>query len=257
MEASSTELISTRSPLRPKFLYSCRTYEGLLHRVNLITGEQTCLQIPAYEFKFGCRWTELPGGSLLITGGDNSREVVRIDTLREYAVSSQAPMHTARRFHAAVYHSQYLFVLGGWNDMLLSECERYVCAESRWEELPALPVAGESISAVELENSLYALGGKTFGRRLDTVQKFSLDSLTWELMQLKLPQEAGFFPCFKTDTQVYLVINETLYSFTPNEVKPVKTLGQSIITDLGCYSRCTLYYANEHGLRSLTVGELR
>jgi hypothetical protein len=42
-------------------------------------------------------------------------------------------MHTARSDHAAVYHSQYLYVLG------YRECERYVSAES--EVLPALPVA--------------------------------------------------------------------------------------------------------------------
>jgi hypothetical protein len=47
-------------------------------------------------------------------------------------------------------------------------------------------------------------------------------------MQLKLPQPEYFFPCFKTDTQVYLVINKTMYSFTPLEVKPIKTLAENI-----------------------------
>jgi hypothetical protein len=64
---------------------------------------------------------------------------VKIDTLREYAASFQPPMHTARSEHAAVYHSQYVYVLGGYNGRFLGECERYVCAESRWEVLPALP----------------------------------------------------------------------------------------------------------------------
>jgi hypothetical protein len=54
---------------------------------------------------------------------------------------------------------------------------RGVCAESRWEELPALPAAGWAMSAVELDNSLYALGGWS-SSYLDTVQKLSLDSLT-------------------------------------------------------------------------------
>jgi hypothetical protein len=70
------------------------------------------------------------------------------------------------------------------------------------------------MSAVELHNSLYALGGSQVFRYLDTVQKLSLDSLTWQLMQLKLPQTAYDFPCFKKDTEVYLVIKRTLYSFT-------------------------------------------
>jgi hypothetical protein len=189
----------------------------------------------------------LPGGSLLITGGGipGVRDVVKIDTLREYAASSRPPMHTARRSHATVYHSQYVYLLGGLNNSrYLSECERYVCAESRWEVLPALPVAGWGMSAVELHNSLYALGGwNDRARALDTVQKLSLDSLTWQLMQLKLPQAACDFPCFKKDTEVCLVIKKTLYSFTPFAVKPIKTLPEYIfMCSSSYYSRGTLYY---------------
>jgi hypothetical protein len=195
----------------------------------------------------------LPGGSLLITGGYPAvREVVKIGTLREYAVSSQPPMHTARRGHAAVYYSQYLYVLGGYNEGgYLRECERYACAESRWEVLPALPVAGIGMSAVEVENSLYALGGRAAKENFDTVQKLSLDSLTWELMHLKLPQAASWLPCFKSDTQVYLVIKKTLHSFTPLEVRRVKNLRKVIKSHSSYYSRGTLYYALGRGIDSL------
>jgi hypothetical protein len=152
-------------------------------------------------------------------------------------------MHTARSGHAAVYHSQYVYVLG------VRECERYVCAESQWEVLAALPVCGWGMSAVELHNSLYALGG-TQGKidDLDTVQQLSLDSLTWQLMQLKLPQADRYFPCFKKDTEVYLVINKTLYSFTPLEVKPIKTLPEDITCSSSYYSRGTLYYDRDDGI---------
>jgi hypothetical protein len=156
-------------------------------------------------------------------------------------------MHTARYHHAAVYHSQYLYVLGGYDEW--SKCERYVCAESRWEVLAALPVAGAYMSAVELHNSLYALGGShERGRDLDTVQKLSLDSLTWQLMKLKLPQAAFCFPCFKKDTEVYLVINKTLYSFTPLEVKPIETLPEHIRCRSSYYSKGTLYYEDGSGI---------
>jgi hypothetical protein len=68
------------------------------------------------------------------------------------------------------------------------------------------------MNAVEVENSVFALGGENINIAYVTVQKLSLDSLTWELMQLKLPLADHFFPCFKTETQVYLVIKQTLYS---------------------------------------------
>jgi hypothetical protein len=167
----------------PSFFYCCQHFTNKLHRVNLLTGEQSCHEVPNYQFRYGCCWSELPGGCLLITGGGYSsavRDVVKIDTLREYAASSQPPMHSARCNHAAVYHSQYLYVLGG--HMSLRECERYSCAETSWEVLPVLPVAGCSMSAVEVENSLYALGGFADGEALDTVQKLSLDSLIWKLI---------------------------------------------------------------------------
>jgi hypothetical protein len=206
--------------------------------------------VPHYQFKYGCLWSELPGGSLLITGGGGpSRDVVRVD-VGTFAVSPQPPMHTARYHHAAVYHSQYVYVLGGFNHSeYLRECERYVCAESRWELLAALPVGGGGMSAVELHNSLYALGGLGDRDYLDTVQQLSLDSLTWQLMQLKLPQATCIFPCFKKDTEVHLVIKQTLYSFTPLEVKPIKTLPEGIgLCSSSYYSRGTLYYEYGEGI---------
>jgi hypothetical protein len=256
METRPTHLISTT--LQPKFIYACRSFTGVLSRTNLLTGEPSCLQIHGYKFNEGCRWSELPGGSLLITGGVEEpavSEVVKIDTLKEYAVSALPPMRMGRYSHAAVYHSQYFYVLGGCSEEYLSECERYVCADSRWEELPALPVACFAMSAVELDNSLYTLGGHDESK-LDTVQKLSLNSLTWELMQLKLPQAACYLPCFKTDTEVYLVIDKTLYSFTPLQVTRIKSVQKSFCCNSSYYSRGSLYYSFNDDIGSLAVGEL-
>jgi hypothetical protein len=253
----------TQPQYTPTFFYSCQEDTNQLHRVNLLTGEHSRHEVPRYQFEFGCRWSELPGGSLLITGGGHGeRDVVKIDTLREYAASSQPPMHAYRSQHAAVYHSQYVYVLGGYiesreADWCLRACERYVCAESRWEELANMPVAGKRMSAVELHNSLYALGGHgdeidldTYQElSLDTVQKLSLDSLTWQLMQLKLPQAVKSFPCFKKDTEVYLIIKKTLYLFTALEVKRIKTLPVYIICYSSYYSRGTLYYDRGLGIK--------
>jgi hypothetical protein len=206
---TTTEETEQSQPTKPQhtspFFYCCKYDTNQLHRVNLLTGEQSYHEVPHCQFKWDCLWSELPGGSLLITSGfPAEREVVKNDTLREYAVSSLPPMHTPRWNPAAVYHSQFLYVLGGYNHpRFLSECERYSCAESRWEMLPDLPVAGSYMSAVEVENSLFALGGQLPLNSSDLAQKFSLDSLTWRIMQLKLPSADMAIPCFKLrDTEV-------------------------------------------------------
>jgi hypothetical protein len=216
----------------PTFTYSYRFDSDQLHWTNLVTGEHSSHRVPSYRFKVGCCWSEVPGGSLLITGGGNflaEREVVRINPRSEFAVSHCPPMLTARQAHTAVYHSQHLYVLEGWSDReFLSECERYVCEEDRWEALPPLPRACNNASGVVVENSLYALGGWVYSD-LDLVQKLSLESLTWELMQFRLPFTGECIPCFKlSDTEVYLVVNKTLCSFTVTEVRPLKTLTEDI-----------------------------
>jgi hypothetical protein len=204
----------------------------------------------------------VPGGSLLITGGHPGvRQVVRIDTRREFAVAHCPPMLTPRKEHAAVYHTPHLYILGGYDYSYLSECERYVCAENRWEALPPLPRACSGTSAVVVESSLYVLGGEYSKKCLYLVQKLSLESLTWELMQFRLPFAAFGIPCFKLrDTEVYLVVNKTLCSFTSLEVRPLKTLTKDIKSQFGVsyYHRGTLFCSSYYdgGVRSYEIGSL-
>jgi hypothetical protein len=207
----------------------------LAHYSELISSLENCHhKVPSYQFKISCRWSELPGGSLLITGGgdDAVRKVVRIDTLREYAVSSQPPMHTPRHNHAAVYHSQYLYVLGGYNEgRYLSECERYLCAESQWEVLPALPIAGEAM----IDGSLRHCS------EVETRQPYlAAHEAQASLSRLQLP-------LLQEGTEVYLVIKKTLYSFTP--LKPIKILPKLIECRSSYYSRGTLYYERGRGIK--------
>jgi hypothetical protein len=239
----------------PTFLYCYRLETNQLHRDNLVTGEQSSHRVPSYTFNQDCCWSEVPIGSLLVTG---VREVVRID-VETFEVFSQPHMLTPRYRHAAVYHTQHLYVLGGWTDRALNECERYVCAENRWQALLPLPRACAAISGVVVERSLYALGGHD-GSNLDLVQKLSLESLTWELMQLRLPYAGFALPCFKLkDTEVYLVVNKTLCSFTGLEVRPLKTLTEGISSWYGgsYYRRGTLYCSSNAGaVRSHEIGSL-
>jgi hypothetical protein len=176
----------------------------------------------------------VPGGSLLITGGGSkaAREVMRIDIRREFAVSRCPPMLTPRKDHVAVYHSQHLYVLGGWSSGVSRKCERYVCEETRWEALPPLPRACISASGLVVESSLYALGGSD-GLVLDLVQKLSLESFTWELMQFRLPHAGFAIPCFNlNDTEVYLVVNHTSAPSLPWKYAPSGLCLQTCIVGL-------------------------
>jgi hypothetical protein len=247
----------------PTFIYSYKHTSNLLHRTDLVTGEQSRHQVPSYRFKPGSCWTEVPGIGLMFTGGGRrpTREAVRIDTRREFAVSLCHPMLTPRKEHAAVYTTQHLYVLGGYNgSSCISECERYVCAENRWEALPPLPTACRLMSGVVVEKSLFALGGLHDGRTLDLVQRLSLERLTWDPMQLRLPFEDFVLPCFKLrDTEAYLVIKKALFSLTALEVRQIKTLTEDISSWYGAsyYSRGRLYSSNGYGaVRMQEIGSL-
>jgi hypothetical protein len=246
----------------PTFIYSYNYDTDQLHRTSLVTGAHSSHRVPSYTFKYGCCWSEVPGGSLLITGGGDPAvsEVVRID-VGTFEVTPQHQMDTPRRRHTAVYHTPHLYVLGGQiGRKYLSECERYTCAKNQWEVLPPLPRACTDMSGVVVESSLYALGGMLDGSRLDLVQKLSLKSLTWKLMQLRLPYADCLIPCFKLrDTEVYLVVKKTLCSFTCLEVRPLKTLAKDIGSWRGAsyYRRGTLYCSSDKGgVRSLEIGSL-
>jgi hypothetical protein len=247
----------------PTFIYSYKPGTNQLHRTNLVTGEQSCTRVPSYQFKAGCCWNEVPGGSLLITGGGYRavREVVRIDTRREFAVCQCPPMLHVRRQHTAVYHSQHLYVLGGTKGYSsFNHCERFACAEQRWTALPSLPRACQDASGIVTKMSLYVVGGKYRGADLDCVQELSLESLTWKLMQLRLPIVSHRVPCFKvSDTQVYLVVNKTLFALTVLQVSYIKTLTEDIESFNGAsyYCRGTLYCSSSDGpVRRQTIGSL-
>jgi hypothetical protein len=225
LHRDKTSLQDTREALYhevPTFIYSYKSETDQLYRTSLVTGEHSSHRVPSYTFKYSCCWSEGPAGSLIVTGGGHPtavEEVVKIDTRREFAVTHCAPILTPRAGHAAVYHTPHLYILGGINGSYLSECERYVCAENRWEALPPLPRACMHMSGVVVESSLYALGGFNL-EKLDLVQKLSLESLTWELIQFRLPFTGYSFPCFKVrETEVYLVVKKTLCSLSCQETE--------------------------------------
>jgi hypothetical protein len=77
----------------PTFIYNDEFNTDQLHRTNLVTGKHSTRKVPSYTFKYGCCWSEVPGASLLITGGGypGVRDVVRtlVESLQFLDISWQ------------------------------------------------------------------------------------------------------------------------------------------------------------------------
>jgi hypothetical protein len=116
----------------PELIYSLT--DDSIYITKLRTGELSRVQVVSTRFCIECIWTELPDGTLLVTGLDRQRTVCIVDTVREYAVTTKAPMIHARSLHTSVYYDQHVYVIGCAKD-----CERYACAEDRWEVFGELP----------------------------------------------------------------------------------------------------------------------
>lgn len=252
---------ATSQSYNPQYIYSYMYDTNKLYRTDLLTAEETVHHLEAYRLSLGCCLTELPAGPLLVTGGGPSSEVVMIDT-STFEVVRQPALLTPRHCHAAVYHDQHLYVLGGVDTDYLSDCERFVLPDSRWEPLPPLPIASADISAVVVAKSLYALVGREACRVLDLIQMLSLVGFVWQVLSLRLPRADWGIPCFQLmDDKIYILLKKTLYAFHTQtfQLQPLKTLPDSISSRYGpsYYSRGVLYCASHIGpARSMDIGSL-
>lgn len=256
-QASEEGQLSLAVPCNsPSFFYNYSN-KCILHMTNVHSGAQKFILQGRHESRLyasGVALSLLPGELLFIVGGNfpGDDKARTINVFRDLSMTFNAPMLTSRRRPCAVFHAGYVYVLGGLVSyvQVLHDCERYVCAEDRWEALPPLPTACYSSSGVVAGHSLYALGGQVLtGASLASIQKLSLIDLTWDLLQLSLPYQGCRIPVFKlSDTQVCFVMKATLYSFQPHLVQPVKKVPD--VRSYGgpsLYVRGTLYCSSRDG----------
>lgn len=252
----------------PKVIYSFFNSSTLLYRTNMLIGDLYCLRLSSFFFKPLCSLTELPDAKLFITGGGHpfgSSDVHCIDIKRDFSVCTKLSLSTPRRYHVSLNHAGFVYVIGGNNNHYLNLCERYIISQNRWEFLLPLPFACNGLSAVLLEssNSIYTLGGHC-SSRLDRIQRLCLESLAWDLIEVKLPYPSFNIACFKLSDDAdkfYFVMNRELHSFTPStsSFQHVRTLVADIESFNGCgyYRRGYLYCLSSIGpAKSLFIGKL-
>lgn len=252
----------------PGFTFSYKASTKELHMAKISTGEQSCIMLCSFSFMWGSVWCLMPGGALCVTGGyvrgKSVKDVVRIDSVKDFAVTQMAPMISRRSAHGSVAYQEYLYVVGGDKGKKYSkECERYSFNNNCWESIGNLPSPcyGTTVVVLEATHSLYAIGGEIIGQDDDLILRLCLDDLNWGVLNLTLPSPANCLPCFTmTDALMYFVIQGSLYSFCPQSetIKQVKALS----CDFYCfgpsyYYNGTLFCSNDNGaVMKIDIGRL-
>lgn len=93
-------------------------------------------------------------------------------------------MNVARRDQLAVYHEDYIYVIGGWSTTShITDVERFNMDEDTWETLPHLPVDCSATSAVVFDNKVLVYAEESVERRyLGYLMLFQPESRQWDVL---------------------------------------------------------------------------
>jgi len=207
----------------PIRIYSYKCNTGELYWTSLETGANSFAKLPLHTFRNCSSWCELPGGLLAFTGGQDItyyKECTLVN-INDLSIEQKAPMIGARGSHNSAYFRGALYAIGGYRNALLKSCERYLCDQDVWEEIPELLVASHSAGLIVLDITarLYALGGIGEIGTLDVIQELDLRTLTWRELLLHLPNANYLLACFKLNSdaeEIYFMESKYLYCINPS-----------------------------------------
>mmetsp|Transcript_11100 Transcript_11100/g.21745 ORF Transcript_11100/g.21745 Transcript_11100/m.21745 type:complete len:268 (+) Transcript_11100:62-865(+) len=250
---------------KPDFFNTILRGTCTLLRTDLNRGLTSQIQL-TYRFNEGSILVEGEDGLLYVTGGTLRNTYLKwldvINPTADFAVTSKTDMHNTRSIHGAAWYEGFLYVVGGNLTFPPQEsdrrkCERYSAAEDRWEEFDSLSLgcAYTSVITLQATASLYAIGG-TFGGfdNSDSIQRLSLDSLRWTVLEVKLPDRGYQLASFKLDEAgFYFVVEGTLYKYESltDSIRTVKPLPHPI------KSFCASSYYRNGCLYSADIGGCR
>jgi hypothetical protein len=226
-----------------------------LNWASLLSGDRGSFTLNIGDV--GISLVELPDASLLVAGGlfwTNLKYnlVWRVDVRRDFALIDKPPMQFSRFNHQLVYLSDFVYAIGGNTE----KCERFQVSTECWETLPEIPLklCLHSAIASALTQSIYVFGGRSpLFVKFDTVFMFSIATLTWERLAVKLPAPDYSIPVFRlptTSASVYLVNGAKLYAFSLHKQRlKLKSKLQVHLQSMSacCYFNEALYYSNDLG----------
>ena len=147
---------------------------------DIITGEKKQFEGKfRHIFKSYATWCLGEPGVYYYSGGDNSRDVFRIDN-EEWTAVQLMNMKTGRSGHASIYLNKSLFVFGGGTET----CERYT--NNSWNLLPDLEDCMFKASCASYEDKIYIGGsGST------SIHVFTPSTNVFSKLQLTLPNQGA------------------------------------------------------------------
>lgn len=214
---AATQALDSSTVMKlPKNIYS---YENAkkLHITKLSSGQKRTLTVPLANFKEFSSWCDLPSGALYFTGGNRplTNSVTCLQPYKEFSVTKQASMIKERYAHSSIYFQGYIYVISGYSEVSIKECERYSLDQESWEAIPPIPeeLICTSLIVQESAEVLYVIGGQR-KVNFDLIQELRIRSLVWRVLPMKLTSPGCFIPCFKVDDfSCYYVQKNNLFKW--------------------------------------------
>ncbi|CAK8685755.1 unnamed protein product [Clavelina lepadiformis] len=135
--------------------------------------------LPSMEGKRYAFASALLDGLVYCVGGGNVSGF-QLSSCKSYNAverkwSSIRNMNKTRIHHALVSVRGLLYALGGLDGITTNTAECYDPQIGNWEYIPPMKTCRSSLTAVVLNNEIYAIGGNG----LSSVEKYNLDTKTW------------------------------------------------------------------------------
>jgi len=143
---------------------------------------------PMITPRYGAAFGVIKGKVYVVTGATTSEIVTNneIYTPAKNTWTTGAPIPTARYVPASAVVDNILYVIGGCNSTCASGggattvVEAYDAATNSWSEKSPIPVAIDSVYAVESKNIIYVVGGYVQGAgRVSTLYSYNPATDTW------------------------------------------------------------------------------
>ncbi|CAK8688248.1 unnamed protein product [Clavelina lepadiformis] len=162
-----------------------RTYYNSVEMLDLNDeNPQWDSNLPSMIEKRHAFASSLLNGLVYCAGGYN--DTGRLSSCESYNLeerkwSSIRNMNKKRTYHALVSARGLLYAIGGYDNdnNATNTAECYDPLNGMWEYIPPMKTCRYGLTAVVLNNEIYAIGGRDDSNRLSSVEKYNLDTKNW------------------------------------------------------------------------------